>query len=49
MYYCIVVEGVDPKKFNEHDNNKNAFIYACQENRVEMLRMLIDVFKISPN
>ena len=32
---------------NKEDENKNAFIYACQNKRVEMLRMMIDVFQIS--
>ena len=32
---------------NENDENKNAFIYACENERIEMLRMMIDVFKIS--
>ena len=29
---------------NKNDKNKNAFIYACEEKRVEMLRMMIDIF-----
>ena len=29
---------------NKEDGNKNAFIYACENERVEMLRMMIDVF-----
>ena len=32
---------------NKDDKNKNAFIYACENERVEMLRMMIDVFQIS--
>ena len=32
---------------NKEDKNKNAFIYACENERVEMLRMMIDVFQIS--
>ena len=32
---------------NKDDKNKNAFIYACEKKRVEMLRMMIDVFQIS--
>ena len=42
MYYCIVVEGIDIEKVDK--SNKNAFIYACEYNRVEMLKMMIDVF-----
>ena len=33
---------------NKNGKNKNAFIYACENERVEMLRMMIDVFQISP-
>ena len=32
---------------NKDDKNKNAFIYACEWKRIEMLRMMIDVFQIS--
>ena len=32
---------------NKEDENKNAFIYACENERVEMLRMMIDIFQIS--
>ena len=44
VYYCIVVEGVDPEMINKADGNRNAFIYACENNRSEMLRMMIEVF-----
>ena len=47
VYYCIVVKKVDPDMINKDDENRNAFIYACENKRVEMLRMLIDVFQIS--
>ena len=29
---------------NIDDKNKNAFIYACENKKVEMLRMMIDTF-----
>ena len=29
---------------NKEDGNKNAFIYACENERVEMLRIMIDIF-----
>ena len=32
---------------NKEDKNKNAFIYACENKRIEMLRMMIDIFQIS--
>ena len=32
---------------NKDDGNKNAFIYACENKRIEMLRIMIDVFQIS--
>ena len=32
---------------NKEDDNTNAFIYACENKRIEMLRMMIDVFQIS--
>ena len=38
---------MNPEKANKNDGNKNAFIYACENERIEMLRMMIDVFKIS--
>ena len=33
---------------NRNDYNRNAFIYACENERVEMLRMMIDIFQMSP-
>ena len=44
VYYCILVKKVDPEKINKNDEDRNAFIYACENKRVEMLRMMIDVF-----
>ena len=29
---------------NKNEGNKNAFIYACENERIEMLAMMIDVF-----
>ena len=48
VYYCIVVKKVNPEKVNYYDGkNKNAFIYACENKRVEMLKMMIDVFQVT--
>ena len=33
---------------NKNDGNRNAFIYACENERTETIRMMIDVFWISP-
>ena len=44
MYYCIIVKNVNPEKIDKNDGNRNAFIYGCENERVEMLRMMIDVF-----
>ena len=33
---------------NKEDENRNAFLYACENERVEMLRMMIDIFQMSP-
>ena len=32
---------------NKYDKNRNAYIYACENERVEMLRMMIDIFKVN--
>ena len=48
VYYCIVVKKVDPRMINKYDGNKNAFIYSCENRRVEMLAMMIENFQISP-
>ena len=40
------MEGIDPEKENEEDDEKNACIYACENNYVDMLQMLIDSFQI---
>ena len=32
---------------NKYDGNKNAFIYSCENRRVEMLAMMIENFQIS--
>ena len=32
---------------NKDDGNRNLFIYACENNRVEILKMIITMFKIS--
>ena len=29
---------------NKEDGNRNAFIYACEKKRVEVLAMMIDIF-----
>ena len=47
VYFCII-EGVDPEKTNVEDDNKNAFIYACENRRVELLRMMIENFQVCP-
>ena len=44
IYYCIVVKNVDPEMTNKEDGNKNAFIYACENERIEMLKMMIHDF-----
>ena len=44
MYYCIAVKKVNPEKVNKDDGNRNAFIYACENQKIEMLRMMIDLF-----
>ena len=31
------MEGVDPEKENEQDKKRNACIYACEKNNVDML------------
>ena len=31
------MEGVDPEKENEQDKKRNAYIYACEKNNVDML------------
>ena len=31
VYFCIT-QGVDPNTINVKDDNKNAFIYACENN-----------------
>ena len=41
MHYCIE-EGIDPEMQNENDENKNAFIYGIENNRIEMLKMMIE-------
>ena len=32
---------------NKDDGNKNGFIYGCENRRVEMLKMMIEMFQIS--
>ena len=32
---------------NKDNKNRNAFIYACENERLEMLRMMIDIFKVN--
>ena len=44
VYYCIIVKNIDPEMINKDDKNRNAFIYACENNRLETLRMMIEVF-----
>ena len=44
VYYCIVVKNVDPEKINEDDENRNGFIYGCENRRIEMLKMMIEIF-----
>lgn len=44
MYYCIEVENVDPEKVNKNNGNKNALIYACENKKLELLKMMIDTF-----
>ena len=36
VYFCIM-EGIDPEKENKEDDEKNACIYACEKNYVDML------------
>ena len=31
------------------DDDDNAFIYACENKRVDLLKMMIDAFQISPD
>ena len=44
VYYCIIAKKVNPEILNKKDKNKNAFIYTCKNSRVELLRMMIDIF-----
>ena len=43
VYFCLM-EGIDPVKYKKEYDEKNAFLYACQRNYVEMLQMLINNF-----
>ena len=38
------MKGIDPEIKNKGDENKNAFIYGCENEKIEFLRMMIDVF-----
>ena len=40
------MEGIDPEKENKDEGERNACIYACEKNYVDMLQMLIDNFQI---
>ena len=40
------MEGIDPEKENKDEDERNAYIYACENNYVDMLQMLIDNFQI---
>ena len=39
VYFCVL-EGIDPQKINEKDGNRNAFIYACENNYLDILKIL---------
>ena len=39
--------GIDPEKINKNDGGRNAFIYACENKRMEILGMMIDIFQVS--
>ena len=35
---------MNPEKVNKDEGDRNAFIYACENNGIEILRMMIDEF-----
>ena len=43
VYYCVE-EGVNPKMQNENDEDKDAFRYGVENNRIEMLKMMIESY-----
>ena len=37
VYFCLTVGGINPNTTNEEDGNRDAFMYGCENNRVDML------------
>ena len=42
------MRNINSEKIDHYCGDKNAFMYACENERIELLKMMTDVFQISP-